>query len=280
MIVWRDGEFVEAESAVSASDRGYLIGDGVFETVLVDSGRPAFLAAHLERLRRGAETLGFEVAAAAPSLRPAIEALAARNGFTGRAACRITATRVGGARGLVPSPDARAQILVSLTAIAPPKSTMRVVIAGAQRLSTAPTNAFKCVGAYAANMFARIEAARAGADEAIMLNEHGRVACAGSANLFLIERDAIITPPEDEGAMPGVTRALLIKIARGLGVAARIEPIDAERIAAAPLLMTNSLIGVLPGRLASATADAPHLATRLGAAYEGCLASELSEPAP
>lgn len=279
MIVWRDGAFVEAESAVSASDRGYLIGDGVFETLLVEDGRPAFLAAHLQRLRRGAEALGFDIATGEPGLRAAIDGLAARNGVWRRAACRITATRVGGARGLVASQDARTQLLVAMAPIAPVAKNLSAVIAAARRLSTAPTNAFKCVGAYAANMLARAEAARAGADEAVMLNEHGRIACAGSANLFLIDGEAIVTPPESEGAMPGVTRALIIEIAGALGVEVRIESVDAARIAVAPLMFTNSLIGALPGRLATSTGDAPRLALRLSAAYETRLAAELSEPA-
>ena len=280
MIVWRDGAFVDAASAVSASDRGFLIGDGVFETVLVERGRPAFFAAHLARLRRGASALGFDIAAGEAALRDAIEGLGVRGGVSGRAACRITATRVGGARGLVASPDARTQIIASLAPIAPARKNLSAVIAGARRLSSAPTNAFKCVGAYAANMLARAEAARAGADEAIMLNEQGRIACASSANLFLIEGEALVTPPESEGATPGVTRALLVEIAGALGVAMRIEPVDAARIAAAPLLFTNSLIGLLPGRLTGSAAETARLAMRLGAAYEARLAAELSEPAP
>ncbi len=279
MIVWRDGAFVDGKSAVSAGDRGYLIGDGVFETALVEKGRPAFLAAHLSRLRRGAAALGLSVAAGEDELRAAIEELGARSGASARAACRITATRVGGARGLVATPDAGTQLLLSLAPIAPAKVSLRAVITDVRRLSTAPTNAFKCIGAYAANMLARTEASRAGADEAIMLNEHGRIACASSANLFIIDGDAIVTPPESEGAMPGVTRALVIEIAGALGVEVRVEPVDAARIAAAPLLFTNSLIGVLPGGLSTSAAQPPRLALRLGAAYEARLETELSEPA-
>ncbi len=279
MIVWRNGDFLDAGGAVSAADRGFLIGDGVFETVLVDRGRPAFLAAHLSRLQRGAEALGFDVSADENALRTVVEELAARGGAAARAACRITATRVGGARGLVASADAKMQLLLSLAPIAPPKNSLRAVIASAQRLSTAPTNAFKCVGAYAANMLARTQAARAGADEAIMLNEHGRIACASSANLFLVVGDAIVTPPESEGAMPGVTRAQIIEIARTLGIEVRIEPVEAAGIAACPLIFTNSLIGALPGALASLDAAPPRLAMRLGAAYEARLETELAEPA-
>lgn len=276
MIVWRDGDLMEADGAVSAADRGFLIGDGVFETLLVDGGRPAFLGAHLARLRRGLEALGFEAPVGEEALRAAIDALARRQGVDGRAACRITLTRVGGARGLVASAEARIQTLLSLSPFAAPRREATLLIAGARRHSASPTNGFKCVGAYAANMLARNEAARAGADEAVMLNEFGRVACASAANLFLIDGDALVTPPESEGAMPGVTRAALIEVARALGISLRIEAIEAAMLAGRPLLLTNSLIGVVPARVGSAP-PAPDLATRLGAAYEDRLLAELSE---
>jgi branched-chain amino acid aminotransferase len=278
MIVWRDGRFVESEGAVSATDRGFLIGDGVFETVLIDNGRPAFLAAHLARLRRGAEALGINVSLTERDLRAAISGLTERSGAHGREACRITVTRSGGARGLIASPDARTQALVSLAPFRAPKPEFLAAVSAARRFSQAPTNGFKCAGAYAANMIARMEAARAGADEAIMLNEFGRVAGAGAANLFLIEGDTLLTPPEREGATPGIARAVLIECARALGVAVRIEPLPAAALAEAPLIFTNSLIGATPGRLA-ATTRTPDLAIRLGAAYEARLEAELAEPA-
>lgn len=280
MIVWRDGEFMDAGRAVSAADRGFLVGDGVFETLLVDNGRPAFLAAHLARLRRGAEALAFSAELDPQELRAAIGELARRNALSGRAACRITATRVGGARGLAASPDAKPQFLLSLAPVASQKHEVRAIVAAARRFSAAPTNGFKCIGAYAANMLARMEAARAGADEAVMLNEFGRVACASSANLFLVDGDAIVSPPESEGAMPGVTRACVIEIAEALGVDIRVEAVAAAALDGAPLIFTNSVMGALPGRLHPGAMRPSDLAIRLGAAYEARLRTELSEPSP
>ncbi|MFN3958371.1 MAG: aminotransferase class IV [Parvularculaceae bacterium] len=279
MIVWRDGELVEAGGALSAADRGFLIGDGVFETLLVENGRPAFLGAHLARLRRGAAALEMDADLDEADLRRAFRDLAARIGGAGRAAGRITLSRVGGARGLLASPDARTQKLVTLAPLRAPPRDVRAVIAEGRRFSGAPTNGFKCVGAYAANMLARMEAARAGAGEAIMLNELGRVACASAANLFLIDGEALVTPPESEGAMPGVTRALLIALAQELGVEVQIRPIEASSLTGASLLFTNCLIGVAPGRIGDSRPQSD-LAMRLGAAYEEMVKSEFSEPAP
>jgi branched-subunit amino acid aminotransferase/4-amino-4-deoxychorismate lyase len=279
MTVWRDGEFVESGGALSAANRGFLIGDGVFETLLLENGRPAFLGAHLARLRRGAAALGMDAELDEGELRRAFRDLAARVGGAGRAAGRITLSRVGGARGLLASPDACTQKLVTLAPLRAPPRDLRAVIAEGRRFSGAPTNGFKCVGAYAANMLARMEAARAGADEAIMLNEFGRVACASASNIFLIDGDTLLTPSESEGAMPGVTRALLMAIARAEGVTVRVGAIAAARLHGAALIFTNSLIGVAPGRIGE-TRPRSDLAMRLGAAYEDMVKSEFSEPAP
>lgn len=279
MIVWRDGEFVESGGALSAADRGFLIGDGVFETLLVEDGRPAFLGAHLARLRRGAAALGMDAELDEGELRRAFRDLAARIDGAGRAAGRITLSRVGGARGLLASPDAGTQKLVTLAPLRAQPRELHAVIAEGRRFSGASTNGFKCVGAYAANMLARMEAARAGAGEAIMLNEFGRVACASASNIFLIDGEALVTPPESEGALPGVTRALLMAIARAEGVTVRVGAIEAARLHGAALIFTNSLIGVAPGRIGEA-GPTPDLAMRLGAAYEEIVKSEVSEPAP
>ncbi|MDZ7629618.1 MAG: aminotransferase class IV [Parvularculaceae bacterium] len=277
MIVWRDGEFLAAEAAISATDRGYLIGDGVFETVLVDRGRPAFLPSHLARLQRGANQLEIVADVKAEEIRAAITALA-RSGQTGRASCRITVTRVGGARGLVPATEARAQTIITLQPVAAPKAAQRLIVARSRRHAAALTNGFKCIGAYAPNLIARLEAARLGADEAIMLNEFDRAASASAANLFMVSDGVLTTPPEIEGAMPGVTRERLIEVAAALGIDVRIEPIAAAEVERAPLFLTNSLIGVIDAGVA--TLPPASLAKRLQAAYEERVQAEFSDPAP
>lgn len=277
MKVWRDGELLDSEAAISAADRGYLIGDGVFETIFVDHGRPAFLTDHLARLQRGADQLEIAFNRRADEIRSAIAALA-RGGPGGRASCRITVTRVGGARGLAPSAEARAQTLIALQPVAAPKAIYRLIVAQSRRYSASLTNGFKCIGAYAPNMIARLEAARLGADEAVMLNEYGRVASCSAANLFLVSGAGLTTPPESEGAMAGVTRAKVIESAAALGIEVRISPIAAAEIAHAPLLLTNSLIGVAAAGVTMASpAD---LAKRLQSAYEQRVKAEFAGSAP
>lgn len=277
MIVWRNGAFVAPGAAVSAVDRGYLVGDGIFETMLVRGGKPAFLAAHMSRLRRGAEALEMRAAVEDADVRAAIAGLASRLELNGEAVCRVTVTRSGGARGLAPSSDATIETMVALHPAPRPKDIYRLIVARPRRLSDAPTNAFKCVGAYAPNMLARLEAARAGADEALLLNEHGRVCCASSANVFLVSGNAVMTPPESEGATPGVTRAILMAAAAEIGVAARAAPITLSEIGSSTLLLTNSIIGAALATMAGVDAAPVALASHLAAAYDRKLDDEFAK---
>ena len=263
MIVWRDGDFVEADSAVSADDRGWLIGDAVFETILVECGAPAFLERHLDRMRRGCAVLGIERRLAADELRAAIAKTAEKNALSGRAACRLTLSRTGGTRGLAPHPAARAQLVISSAAVGSSPEALRVALSTRRRWTGASTNGFKCAGAYAENMLARAEAASRGADEALMLNEFGRVACATSANIFIVSDKVAMTPPLTEGAMPGVVRGVLMEEARGLGIDCREQQLTRADLASGTLLLTNSIAGPVRSALDGALAARGREAARM-----------------
>lgn len=276
MIVWRNGNFVEGEAAISVADRGWLIGDAAFETTLVRRGAPAFLDRHLARLAHGLASLGIRLAIDPFEIRSAIGALAEKSGLRGDAACRLTVSRVGGPRGLAPSPEARAQLLISIAPIGEPPSRFRVMVSGRRRWSGASTNSFKCAGAYAENFLARAEAAKAGADEAIMLNEHGRVASASAANVFVLTDAGLKTPPASESAMPGVVRAILLEEARKLGMPVEEAPVDLAALNSSLLLLTNSLIGVVRGALDGASQSVfEEAAERLIGGYRRRLAQDI-----
>lgn len=245
MIVWRDGEFIEGAGAIASSDRGWLIGDAVFETILVKNCIPAFLREHLLRLTRGADVLGMAHPIDAEAVAGAIAATAARNGVYDNGACRITLSRVGGPRGLAPKPGTRVQTVISIAPLGQPPSFMRLMISSRRRWTGASTNAFKCAGGYAENLLARIEAADAGADEAVMLNEFGRVACLSAANVFVISEGRVRTPPLSEGAMPGIVRAVVLEEAAKLNLSPAESPIERGDLARSTLIATNSIAGAV-----------------------------------
>lgn len=250
MIIWLNGEFRDAGPVIDAADRGFLLGDGAFETLYVEAGRTAFLARHLERLRQGLSILRIEPPPVLAGIGAVIARLAEENGLSGRAGARVTVTRGAGPRGLAfpPTDEMRPTMLVAIApAPAPLKTPLRLHLSTRRRYSGAATASFKALGGYVDNLLAFNEARAAGADEALMLNEHGRIAGAASANIFVIDAaGSVVTPPVREGALPGVARAVLLDGLGAHGVAIEERPLWPEDLAGARLFLTNSLRGVQP----------------------------------
>lgn len=277
MIVWRDGELVEADGAVSAADRGWLVGDAVFETILVVDGAPAFLDRHVARLNHGLETLRFERRLRSAEARRIIDDLVAGGAARGRTALRLAVSRAGGRRGLLPAAEAITRVTAFLAPIGAAPAGWLAVVADRRRWTGTAALGFKSPGSYLDNMLARFEAADAGADEAIMLNESGRVASATASNLFLAIGDRLATPPAAEGAMPGVVRGVLLEEAARLGIAASEEPIAPARLVEGTILLTNSVAGVVRTTLSRiGDGERSDAADQIIAAYEHRLTDELA----
>lgn len=277
MIAWLNGEFVE-DPQVSAADRGFLLGDGAFETIYVERGRCAFLAEHLARLASGLETLRI----ARPDMGDIgeiVAALAARNAIDGRAAARLTVTRGAGERGLRFSGESPTA-LATIAPLAPPASEpLRVIVSQRRRFALASTGAFKAVGGYVENFLAHNEALAASAGEALMLNEHGRLASAAAANVFILTEAGIATPTVEEGAMPGVVRGLLLRHAAETGSPIIERPIEPLELQEAPVFLSNSLIGVRPATLGPPPPKADERFRVLQSWYQRRLEEELARGA-
>jgi aminodeoxychorismate lyase len=253
--------------SVPIDDRGLLLGDGLFETILSQAGRLDAFEAHVSRLGRGCEALGLP-APAAGDLRAAARGALAQAGLTdARAAVRLTWTAGSGGRGLE-RPAAPAPRLIASAAAAPaPAARARLVTASIRRNPTSPLSRLKTLS-YLDNVMARREAVRAGADEALMLNLAGELACAAAANLFWIAGGRLFTPALACGVLDGIMRARILTAAARLGVEAveiRSGPdvlADAEAV-----FLTNSLIGLRAVSALDARAFGPHpLVERLAAA--------------
>lgn len=280
-MIWLNGEFRAEGAAIDSGDRGFLLGDGAFETLYVERGRAAFLGAHLDRLRRGLEILTIGAPPALAHLRSIIARLAQENELGGGAAsARITVTRGSGARGLG-FPAAAAPTMLVTLADAPPAAAaiQRVVLSPRIRYSGAVAASFKCIGGYSENILAFNAARAAGGDDALMLNEKGRVASTARANIFVID-DAgnVATPPTREGALPGVVRALLLAATGDHGVRFEEAELAPGDLVGAPLFVSNSLLGVVPASLDGAAAAASHeVLRRLQSWYQERLRREFAE---
>jgi branched-chain amino acid aminotransferase/4-amino-4-deoxychorismate lyase len=231
---------------VPFDDRGLLLGDGLFETMLALDGRIVAFEAHMRRLAAGCETLGLPAPAVEEVAREAQAALSRSGLGEGRAAVRVTYTAGSGGRGLA-RPAAPSPRLFVTAAPAPlPAGPARLITASVRRNEGSRAARLKCLS-YIDNVLARREAEAAGADEALMLNNAGMVACAAAANVFWLKAGRLFTPSLDQGVLDGIARREVIEEARATGVAVEEGAWPPEALAAADAaFLTNSLIGARP----------------------------------
>lgn len=232
-----------ADLALPLDDRGLLLGVGVFETVLVEAGRPRLLAEHLARWRHGADVL----ALAAPPEQERVEALlaeaVARSGIRS-GALRLNWSGGGGGRGLEAPPPAASpdspgpeRFWLQLTALHPCFDPVDAVLSRWERRHGGSLLSRCKTFQYASQVLARREARLAGCQEALLLGEGGQLCCATAANLLVRLEGQWCTPPLASGCLPGVMRGRAL--AQGWLREARLEP-AALRLCQAALLL-NSL---------------------------------------
>ncbi|WP_328703041.1 aminotransferase class IV [Arenibaculum pallidiluteum] len=239
--VWLDGALLDAAAArIDPADRGFLLGDGLFETIRVLDGRPDRLAAHLARLRAGAAVLEIPLPYGDDALASALAGLAGAARI-GSGSLRLTLTRGPGPRGLLPPGTPRPTVLATAAPAGPSLPPARVVVATVTRRNErSPLSRLKTLN-YLDGVMARQEAARRGADDALMLNGAGRLAEATAANLFAVIDGRPVTPPVEEGALPGIARAEAI--AR-LGAVER--PVALSDLARATEIVLTSSLSIRP----------------------------------
>ncbi|PIB93690.1 aminotransferase class IV [Caulobacter sp. FWC2] len=224
------------QNALPLDDRGLLLGDGLFETMLALNGALLHPAAHLDRMAAGCAVLGlpFDRDEAERCVREAAPA-------AGRFAVRLTLTAGSGGRGLDRPAAPLPRLFAAAAPSTPPAAPASAIVAATRRNEGSPASRLKTLS-YLDNVLARAEAKAAGADEAVMLNNRGEIACAGAANLFWIEDGRLFTPRLDCGVLAGITRARVMALEAVEEVAVGIEALDR----AEAVFLTNSLIGVRP----------------------------------
>lgn len=219
MKIYLDGKLVEKEKAmVSVFDHGLLYGDGVFEGIRAYNGRVFRLREHLKRLEDSARAIMLEIPLSPAQVeRAVIETLRANK--LSDAYIRLVVTRGVGDLGLDPKKCPRATIFIiadkiSLYPSAFYEKGLHVVTSAVRR--NIPEALNPCIKSlnYLNNVLAKAEASRQNAPEAIMLNREGYVAECTGDNIFLIRDHRLITPPTSAGALEGITRNVVMDIAR------------------------------------------------------------------
>lgn len=260
-MLWFDGALVAGPVPFDLTDRGLTLGDGVFDTALALDGRLVFEAAHVARLAAATRALGFFVDP--ERITQAMRAVAGGAGAIGTgafAAIRTTVTRGSGPRGLAPPAEPRPVLWASASPLPPalPFASLTLHPTNIRRNDTSPAARWKTLG-YLDAVLAAAEARAAGFDEALFRNTHGRVACAGTGNLFAVFGTRLVTPPLSEGVLAGIVRAELLRLAPSLGFTAEEQPLAFEEfLGADAVFLTNSLRGLAPVRAVGATRFAEH----------------------
>lgn len=271
--VWLNGALrTAAEPMLGAGERGFLYGDGLFETMRLVRGRPFALADHLRRLRNGAATLRIPVPYTDEELGRAAAAVAGACRLA-EGALRITLAR-GPAAGSYDRLDgANPTLLIAVRPLASAAGAVaRAVTARWRRNPTSPLVSMKTLN-YLENVLARAEARTAGAEEALFLNTAGEWTEGTSSNLFVVSGDRVQTPPVEAGLLPGITRAAVLRLGRDLGFTTTETPLPADALRSSEeAFLTGSLRGLVPlvsldGRPIGAGEPGP-VTSALAAAYE------------
>jgi branched-chain amino acid aminotransferase len=231
MTAWLNGKLV-TEAAISPEDRGFTLGDGLFETIRVARGTACHLDRHWRRLRAGAARLGITLDHDDAALSAAVAQLAG-----GDAVVRVTLTRGPAPRGLLPPDRTQPTLLITAVPLPPPLPPARLIVARTTRRNEfSPLARIKSLN-YLDSILARQEAAARGADDALLLNSQSRVAEATAANLFLLIDGQALTPPVTDGALPGIRREILLE--RGILRERSLTLADLDR--AEEMMLGNSL---------------------------------------
>jgi branched-subunit amino acid aminotransferase/4-amino-4-deoxychorismate lyase len=249
---------------IAPDDRGFALGHGLFETILWDNHHPGHWDAHLDRLGRGCKWLGLPVPDRVACRNVVEEALELAD-RPHRAAVRLNWSAGRGERGLDPPAHPEPVLTASAARLGPAPGPAVMITAATRRNERSRASRLKTLS-YLDNVLARAEALAAKADEALMLNSKGKVACATAANVFWFEDEVLVTPALEAGVLDGIMRAQVLRACRRLEIKVKqLRGAKLERLENAPMFITNSLVGVrrvarLDGRAVPRSAQVDRIA--------------------
>ena len=251
-LVWINDRLVDAKRAhISVSDRGFLYGDGIFETMRSYAGVVFKLDKHIDRLFRSLKVLRIRKPYNRETIKDIVYKCLKANNLK-NAYAKIIITRGEGGLGIgydgVVGPTAivTTREIREYPAWMHRKGIRAAVIRGIRQNEMSPVSGVKSLN-FLGYILARREAIDNKADEAILLNTDGLVTEGATSNIFLVKGNALITPSVNSGILPGITRAVVIDIAERLRLKVKEKRVYyKELFSADEVFLTNSLIEVLP----------------------------------
>lgn len=288
--IWLNGElFPRNEAKVSVFDAGFVLGDGVWEGLRLVNGRLAFLGAHLDRLCAAARALAIDLTMDREALTEALYTTVRANGMRDGVHVRLMVTR-----GLkaTPNQDPRAIVGAPTVVIVAEhkepdtgsKQRGLVLVTSAYRTSTPDVFDMHLNTHSRLNLIqALVQAAKLGADEALMLDPHGHVASCNATNFFIVRRGAVLTSA-GRYCFKGITRGHVIALCRENGIpVSECDFTLSDAYSADEAFVTGTFGGVTPvatldGRPIGSTPG--RLSTRLAELYRDLLAAECAAGPP
>jgi branched-chain amino acid aminotransferase len=279
-----------ADAKISVFDSGFILGDGVWEGLRVERGTILFLEQHLQRLFEGMVTLDFAGDVTRDELSRRLYRVLAANGMHDGVHVRLMVSR-----GVKSTPYQDPRVTVTpptVVIIAEHKSPTAQTVERGVRLYTVYTrrgapdvqdpvlnthSKLNCI-------VACIQAAKAGADEALMLDPHGFVATCNSTHFFVVRNDELWTSSGNY-CLDGITRRNVLEVAGELGVVAREKNFSLHDVYnATEAFVTGTFAGLVPvtevdGRTVG-SADARPMLARLRAAYRARIDRYIAEQGP
>jgi branched-chain amino acid aminotransferase len=238
------------EATISVLDRGFILGDGIYETVKTYSGKPFLLDEHITRLERSASLIKMDLSRLPLSIKEEVNKTVLKAG-EGDFIVRIIVTR--GAGDLFSDPFTLTPNLVILVR-EPPSVPSDIHTAGVEIItSTVRRNPVQSLnpkiktGSHLNEVLAALEAHEKGAFEALLLTINGKVGECSSSNIFIVKDNKVFTPPLPTGILDGITRHFTIQLARTSGVI--IEETDfypEELYSAHECFITSTVKEVMP----------------------------------
>jgi branched-chain amino acid aminotransferase len=252
MKIWMNGRLVDsAHAKVSVSDRGFLYGDGVFETMRSYAGVVFRIDAHLNRLTGSLKVMSIKPPYSMKCLKKMIYKSLAANDLKS-AYIRITITRGEGRFALDLKDVSRPNTVIVAKEFGeyPDRMYKRGIRAmcvnGTRQNEYSPVTGIKSIN-YMNHIIARLDAKGHGFDDAILLNTKGDIAEGAASNIFLVKDNALVTPSIGSGILPGITRDVVIGIVRKLKISLKEKTVTyRELINADEVFLTNSLVEMLP----------------------------------
>lgn len=258
MFIWINGAYVSDETPViSGSDRGFLYGDGLFETLRVyPQGQVFQLNEHLARLNNSAQYLKIPLPVSRRSFNQAINRLLKLNNLA-EARVRITLSRGKRAKCTQAKPTIIIETEPCPDYTKEREAGVKCIMARHRRSVESPLGQHKTLN-YLENILARAEARQHAAFETLFINTKNELAEGATSNVFIVKRgrgrhspplshDRVFTPPLSANILPGITRQIVLGLCTGQAIPVREKSLRiGDLLNADEIFLTGSIIEIMP----------------------------------